>query len=243
MSQARALVDSLKRMLRNRGMTYRDVAVALGISEASVKRTFSQRSFSLSRLEVICDALDIRLIDLCRLAEKLESERDRFLSVTQEAALANDPVLLRYFYRLLSGWSTERINRAQGVDTHHATRLLASLDRLGMIELLPGNKTRLRVGPRLEWRQDGPLWRRYAEPVQQDFFRGRFDTDDANLRFETGELSPASLELLQRKIAKLSMEFHELVDLDASLPAQDRQHAGLMLAVKPWEFSELFGDQ
>jgi transcriptional regulator with XRE-family HTH domain len=242
MKQGKALVDSLKRVLRNRGLTYRDVAQALGISEASVKRTFSERSFSLARLEAVCELLDLRFIELCRLAERFESERDRHLSIAQEQALAADPVLLGVFYRLLSGWNARRIEQAQGLDAHRITRLLVNLDRLGLIELQPGNEVRLIVGPRLEWRRDGPLWRRYAEPVQEDFFRGRFDGTDDDLRFETGELSKASLELMQRKLERLAQEFHELVELDASLPAERRRHAGLMLAVKPWVYSALFGE-
>lgn len=240
MKQGRGLIEALKRALRNRGMTYRDVAHELGLSEASIKRIFSARSFSLERLEAVCEMLDMRIIDLCRLAEQLESGADRHLGVAQERALARDPAMLSYFYRLLSGWEVARVNAAQGLDEHRATRMLAALDRLGLIELLPGNAVRMRVGPRIEWRRDGPLWQRYAEPVQEDFFAGRFAGEDAELRFETGELSAASLELLGRKLARLAIEFHELVELDASLPPERRRHTGLMLAVKPWEYSGLF---
>ena len=49
-----AIVDALKRMLKGRGITYANVAAGLGLSEASVKRMFSRRDFTLQRLEDVC---------------------------------------------------------------------------------------------------------------------------------------------------------------------------------------------
>jgi len=43
-----------KRLLRGKGMTYAAVAQGLDISEASVKRMFSRRDFTLQWLEEVC---------------------------------------------------------------------------------------------------------------------------------------------------------------------------------------------
>ena len=53
MSQTDQILTALKKCLRAKGLTYRDVAAALELSEASVKRLFSEQSFSLKRLEEI----------------------------------------------------------------------------------------------------------------------------------------------------------------------------------------------
>jgi len=45
------LVETLKRVLKGRGITYAQVAERLRLSEASVKRMFSRRDFTLQRLE------------------------------------------------------------------------------------------------------------------------------------------------------------------------------------------------
>ena len=50
MGQTRELVAALKTELKAQGKTYADVAAALELSEASVKRIFSQQNFSLERL-------------------------------------------------------------------------------------------------------------------------------------------------------------------------------------------------
>lgn len=53
------LIDALKRCLRAHDMTCRDLAARLKLSEAAIKRMFSQRAKSLLRLEQVCEALDL----------------------------------------------------------------------------------------------------------------------------------------------------------------------------------------
>src|SRR5690606_6102241 len=59
MNETRRMIDALKRCLRARGMTYRALGRALGLSESSVKRLFAEGSFTLARLERVCGVLDM----------------------------------------------------------------------------------------------------------------------------------------------------------------------------------------
>lgn len=64
MSQTNHLIKTLQRCLRAKGVTYRDVAGALDLSESSIKRLFSEKTFSVQRLEDICRYLDLSLIHI-----------------------------------------------------------------------------------------------------------------------------------------------------------------------------------
>lgn len=64
--QAVTLVDALKRILKGKGTTYAGVAQGLGLSEASVKRMFSRRDFTLQRLEEVCRQAGVDFADLAR---------------------------------------------------------------------------------------------------------------------------------------------------------------------------------
>ena len=66
MARTAALVDGLKRELRARNITYAAVARRLGMSEASVKRMFSRKEFTLSRLDAICELAGMEFSDLAR---------------------------------------------------------------------------------------------------------------------------------------------------------------------------------
>jgi len=242
MQETSLLIEVLKRCLRSANLTYADVAKALDLSEASIKRIFSEQRFSLRRLEAVCRLMNMSVADLCRLAEH-QAALPRVLGLKQETELADDPELLKYFYRLLSGWDHQTINQRQGLTEHQGTRLLARLDRLGLIELLPGNHVKIKTAKPVEWRRDGPLWRRYAEAVQEDFMAPGFQAPEAALQFESGEISAANRELLERKLVRLARDFREMVELDSALEPAQRLHVGLLMAMRPWLFTPLFAGE
>ena len=76
MSASAALIDTLKRELKAQGVTYAAVARALGMSEASVKRMFSRKDFTLKRLDQVLEFAGLELAELTRSLER----RDRLLS-------------------------------------------------------------------------------------------------------------------------------------------------------------------
>ena len=89
MDETKLVVDALKRALKMRGLTYQSLAQRISLSEASVKRVFAERTFSLKRLEQVCRALDMSMADLMRMIEHKNS-RTTTLRLEQEAALAKD---------------------------------------------------------------------------------------------------------------------------------------------------------
>lgn len=236
MSQTRQLIDTLKRCLKTRGITYRDVAHQLHLSEASVKRLFSERSLSLQRLESICRMADLSFGELARISEANHAGRQTVLSLEQERALSRDPILLSYFYLLLNGWSPARIAGRFELAETRQVRLLAALDRLGLIELQPGNRVRRLTARRIQWRRGGPVRRMYEREVKRAFLQDPFQGAEAKFAFESAELAGGSARLLMRRVDRIIREFDDLADMDSGLPAADRRGYGLMVALRPWAY-------
>jgi|TARA_Y100000310_G_C20668437_1_gene808937 transcriptional regulator with XRE-family HTH domain len=232
------LVTRLKQLLKARGLTYRDVARGLGLSESSVKRLFAARSFSLQRLEAICSLIDISISELVRLASD-DRQTHTELSLQQETSLAADPTLLTFFYLIVAGWAPEEIVAEYEIETLESIRLLAALDRLGLIELLPGNRVRLLTSHNIEWLRKGPVRRAYERMAREEFLDSAFDKDHATFRALTGELSAESIVVMERKLKQLRASFEEMVDIDRQVPSDSKQSVGLMLALRPWVFSVL----
>lgn len=230
------LVEAMKRGLRRERITYKALAARMGLSEASIKRMFSTGRFSLAQVLAVCEALGTDIGELGRSAAARASEA-RQLSLPQERALAADPRLLLLFHLLAGGWKVADIAREYRLDGPERTLLLARLDRLGMIELLPGERVRLKVARDFTWRSNGPIRRRYGAQVLREFLHDAFDGERALLRFEVRELSEASLHVLRRRLERLAQEVTELAELDASLPAARRRSVGVALAMRPWTFS------
>ncbi|MGE5089339.1 MAG: helix-turn-helix domain-containing protein [Candidatus Levyibacteriota bacterium] len=240
MTDTQQLVDTLKRLLKSQGLTYSDVAVRLSISEASVKRLFSARTFTLRRLDEFCRMLDIDFFELARLARGTEIDV-REMTDRQEQALAPDAKLLGVFYLLVSDWSAAEIVARYEISRTELTRLLVRLDRLGLIELLPHDRVHLKVPKRLRLHPGGPIHRVHGKRVIDDFTAAEFDRIGAVFRFEYRELSKASYELMQRKLEHIAAEFLGLAELDGTLPARRRETTGLLLAMRPWALSRVTG--
>lgn len=235
MNETRQLVEALKRCLKMRGLTYRALGQRIGLSEASIKRLFSENSFTLKRLEQICRALEITLADLLRMTEQAD-RRTTTLSLQQEKALASDPALLSYFYLLLNGWTEAEIRRGYEFNEAQIGQLVARLLELELIESLPRGKHRLRVNRQILWRKDGPVRRAYERQVKTEFLQSDFAGRGDFFSWQPAELTAVSIEVLRRKLAVLYREFLEMAELDAN-SSQTRHSTALLLAFRPWVFS------
>jgi DNA-binding Xre family transcriptional regulator len=233
MAQTRALVDALKEVLKARGMTYAKLAKGLGLSEASVKRVFATRSFTLERLDQICALLGIEITDLGRMVAQ-ESERPSQLSVDQENELVSHPKLLLVAVHALNHWTVEEIIETYAFSKAECIRLLARLDKLGVLDLLSNNKIRVRVARDFSWLPGGPIMQYFRAQLQNDFFRSRFDANGEKMIFLTGMLSRSSNATIQNLLRRLSAEFSELHHQDLGLPFSERIGTSLILAMRPW---------
>lgn len=162
MTDARQLIDTLKKVQKSQGLTYADIAPRVGLSEASVKRLFSSGTFTLARLEAFCRVLDIDFFELARLARG-RPEAPREMTEKQEAALAADAKLLAVFYLLLNDWTAQDIVDGYQLGTPELTRLLVRLDRLKLIDLMPNNVVRLKVPKLLRLHPGGPIHRAHGK--------------------------------------------------------------------------------
>ena len=233
MRQTETLITTLKKALKGHGLTYRHVANALNLSEASVKRLFSQPGLSLARLDQVCQLMDMEITDL---VEMMEAERGRLseLAEEQERELVSDVKLLLVAFLVVNGWRFEEILRYYEIAETDLIRCLARLDRLKLIELLPKNRIKLLISANFAWRKDGPIQRFFTEHMQEEFFKSRFAAHGESFRFFSGMLSPSSTEVLLQKLEQLASEFTELNRYDKRLPLAQRSAYSMVLAMRSW---------
>jgi len=233
MARTAVLVDTLKRELRSRGITYAAVAGHLGMSEASVKRMFAAKEFTLSRLDRICELAAMDFSELVRLIAPQDPVISQ-LSYEQEKEFVGNPRLMLVALCTLNHWSFEDIVAAYDIAPAECVKLLARLDRLKFIKLLPNNRIRLLVSHAFAWIPDGPIQRLFKEQFQADFFRSSFDRDKQLLLLANGALSEASIAALLARLRKTAAEFSGMRSDDAPLPFAKRTPITLLLAARPW---------
>ena len=113
--QAKRFLECVKRYLKAQGKTYADLANGLNVSEATIKRIFSEENVSLNRMDDICNYLGIQLTDLASMVEQ-EATLITTLSEEQEKNLVSNPKLLLMLYFLLNGWTVEEILNEYVID-------------------------------------------------------------------------------------------------------------------------------
>lgn len=238
MALANDLLDQLKIELKKRGLTYRQVAQSLELSESSVKRLFRDKDMSLSRLQNICSLIDLDISALVALSD--ESRRQvRQLSVQQEEALVGDEMLFLIAVHLIYGWDFNQLSDLYELDKHQAQRHLTTLDRMKVIELLPANRTRVLLSPDFDWIPGGPIQTFYEKTLQGHFFKSTF-TGDGELRLvANGWMSLESITAFHENLRRLAREFELQKNADKHTPAHKRRGTTLVVAIRPWEL-EIF---
>lgn len=243
MSQTAPLIHTLKRLLKHNGKTYVDVAECLSLSEASVKRLFSEKNISLQRLDAICLMLEIEISDLVREMQAEHTKAISELTYAQEKEIADNLDLLMITVYVLNHWSLKDIITRYDFTEPQCIKHLAHLDRLRIIDLLPGNRIKLLVAANFKWLDDGPIMKLFCAKIESEFFRTRFTRETEKLVVLNGMLSDASNALFQRKMQQLAKDFDTLSKDDANLPIGQRKGYTLLMGIRDWNYERLFGDQ
>lgn len=241
MTTSAGLVEVLKRELRSRGITYARVARELRLSEASVKRMFSRRNFSLKRLDQVCELANSEFSDIARALHQEETLISR-LSHEQEQEIVSNPRLFLVAVCALNHVGFDQIVATYDISRPECIQLLARLDRLGFIRLLPNNRIRLLISLDFSWLPDGPIQRFFNQQAHNEYFRSRFDRADEFMVVVNGMLSRASSAALVTRLKRIAREFSELNNQDARLPLGERSAMSLLVAIRHWElaaFAEL----
>ncbi len=216
MPHAITLVDALKRLLKAKGITYGELAGRIDMSEATVKRMFSQKNFTLQRLDQILVASGIEFDELSRSTND-QAAMISTLTMAQEREIINDPKLL-----------VVALSEAEVV------RCLTRLDKIGILELLPNNRVKLLISRTFSWISNGPLQTYFREQAYGDFLDSRFDGRNELMRLVNVMLSKQSTAALLERLQQVAAEFALQHQHDTRLPYEQKHALSIMVAARPW---------
>src|SRR5512140_2899945 len=185
MSEADQLVSTLKQQLKSQGMTYRDVARALKLSEPSVKRLFASGRFTIDRLAQVSNLLGFTLAEL---SKEALSGRTRLSTLTekQEREVVSDPKLLMIAVCAINHWTMEEMVEIYKLSVPECIKYLLQLDTLRIIDLLPGNRIRLNVARDFDWLPSGPIRQYFKSKGLNDSLKSDFADEGETMTFVHG---------------------------------------------------------
>ena len=236
MSTTADLVLALKKELKAAQLTYADLARGLGMAESSVKRMLARGDMPLSRIDAICRVLKLDFADLARRvadAQPLLSE----LTQQQEKSVVADKKLLLVAISVLSQWSLEQIVATYRLSEAECIKYLAQLDRVGIIELRPLNRYRLKLAKTFRWRPHGPVMNYFRDNALLDYFSGGFEGEAEGLMLVHGSISRALAPSFLERLQRVAQDFSHQHQADQKVADKDREGYTLVLAMRSWEFS------
>jgi len=227
------LFEAIKAHLRARSLTYADLAGGLAVSEGTVKRIFSRRRCSTAQLDTICEYLQVDLADLVRTVPRAHKLLER-LTWPQEEELTGD---LKLFVVAVCALHLLRVEEMLGyyeMSEAECVSKLLRLERIGFLELHPGNRYRLLVARTFRWIPDGPI-AQFAKREMTDFFDHAFDAPGELLQVLNVRVSEASRTALLSRLQQVVEAYNEQHVADAGLPLEQRSPVSVWLAVRAWE--------
>lgn len=235
MTTSSRIIDTLKRQLKVRGITYRGLADRLDLSESAVKHMFSTGNFSLRRLDDVCAVLELDIGDLVNISESQEPKIEQ-LSEQNEQEIVGDTRLLLVAYCLINYWTFDEIIQRYEISMAEGLKYLRKLDRMKVIELQPGDRVRLLIANNFSWRKNGAIEKFFRSRVQSEFFSHHFQDDDSVRIVKNGMLTQSAQRQLIERLNAMGDLFDDTTWDERKLPATERRGTTMVLALRHWFF-------
>jgi DNA-binding Xre family transcriptional regulator len=232
------IVNSLKRILKSKGVTYKKLGIMVDLSEASVKRLFSEGSFTLKRLAEICEAVNVSISDVVSMADISSIEAHHEYTDEQETFFVKNPKSLAMFDLLIRHGRVSVIKKQYDISDAKLFKHLMSLERLGLIECHANNRVKFLVSKNVSWQAKGKLRKIFKSKAKDEFLSSDFSGKKDQLKFLSIELGDKSFNKLVSSIQELADEYARISEMELSLGVKT-ENRGLLMATRNWKFSLL----
>jgi hypothetical protein len=186
-------------------------------------------------VDEICRVLKLDFADLARKVAEAQPLRTQ-LTLEQERAVVADRKLLLLAICCLSQWTFEQVVSTYRVSDAEAVKHLTQLDRLGIIELRPMNRYRLRVAKTFRWRPHGPVMQFFREEVVNDYYAGGFDGEGEMLTLVHGQIGRSLATLFNERLQRVAQDFAQQHLADQKLAPEQKRPYTLVVAMRSWLF-------
>jgi hypothetical protein len=116
---------------------------------------------------------------------------------------------------------------------------MAALDRLGIIDLRPNNRYRLKLDKAFRWRPHGPVMDYFRRHVVHDYFASGFDGEGETLMLVHGQISPAQAALFVERLQRVAQDFAQQHLSDQRLPPGHTDGYTMVIGLRSWLFAPL----
>lgn len=143
---ANCYLMAVKELLKQRGITYGQLADTLECSLPTIKRLLNKPTLPLSRLLEIAEIANIEFSEISERADQLRPQHYVF-SDSQDALFAERPEMLVYLQELMVGKTPDEIATHHDLNPRSTAEYQKQLERVGLIKRKSGSPPKLLVSP------------------------------------------------------------------------------------------------
>ncbi len=169
LNQYEVIIGNLKAQLKEKGITYSELAQGIGLSESGIKKIFSGSDISITRLSQICQYAGISL------NEVVDDHRTSVVDFTEQQQnefLKNLNLFYVYWLLVYERLPIEQIQNHLKIGKLEAFKLTRKLDDLKLIKLLPNDRVRVPSIRAVNWTGQGKfvtkLYREWSSQLLSD---------------------------------------------------------------------------
>ncbi len=210
------VIGTIKSICKNKKLTYKDLGLKIGMSESGIKKVFTGKDCSFSKLSQICNVLDVSLADVIHESQRVLVIDEKFTPEIEDF-FAKNMKYFYYFWKLVAErQSIEEIQSYFGLSESENFGYLKKLDEFNLIELGPNEKIKI---PKLKvknWVGKGPLTKKvyteWTHGLVDDLVADKLSGDirqNNNMSFSIRmmRLTSSSIKDLKKAIEELELEF------------------------------------
>lgn len=227
-------LQSIKSLLKARGIKYTELASFLGMSESGVKKMLNSSDISMRRLAQITDLLGVTPKQLFSLAEDAHIPTAS-LSARQESALLKDRMLLSVFWRLVvEKCEAKDIGLLQGMPEKQVLRYMQKLVRLELLKEVGDTFLPVHTG-KFRWDDKSKLAKALNVEWSQLILKRALSSDKDHLhRLVTTQLSAKSYQAFLSKVNDLIDETVRVSEREElTYRKEELKNISLTVAVSP----------
>lgn len=234
MSQSLHLIETLKSVLKSQNITYKQIAKHLKLTEAGVKKALNSESIALERVEKIAMMTGHSLLDVLKLSEEQNTQKQLVLNLEQENCLAQDEGLFVSYHAALSGYSFEQVLENFIFSATDLERYWLQLEEMGLLRMVNPRQIILKSVLNPLWIDGGPLLKKYSAKLAKEFVVDGIENGRSYKRFLRGGISEQAFDLFVTKMQQLEHEFaqHALPSTSKGVKTMALYHC-----IRPWKFS------
>lgn len=228
LTEYQTAIVNLKKILKLRGLTYAELAQAIGLSESGLKKSLSAKDGSFQRLVQICRFIGITL------SEVIDVHHLRHISFNSEQQKEFKKKFLLFEVYWMLVYERKEVSTIQSklnINRADIFKIIRKLDSLKLLKLLPADRIKLPYIKAIRWVGEGEFIESLYRSWSKQFFDSISKPKGPSSEFFTIRYMPMTSNTFEEyKLAVLNLEeeFLRRSTLEMKTKSHDVKHVRWM---------------